>query len=722
VLAIGAAVLAPILYYASTVDLRPPQVNRFVLTQHLAGDDGVALTTSSLEVVFSEPVDHPSAQSAFSVTPKVSGSFSWSGATMVFTPADRLPLETSFSVRLRGQIRDLAGNVANGAGPYGFRTVGGPVIAGTQPADHATDVPLDASIQLTFSTFMDTTSVQRALEVTPQTAFDLRWSGQRLSIVPRAPLLPGKEYLVVLGSTARDQAGTTLPTQLRLSFNTVSAELSARTVVPADGTQGIAVTSPIAVIFDRAIDPDTVNDNLLTVTPRVSGSVSLSAPEGAAGLQDIAQRVLRFTPSGSLPANSTFIVSLGTGIRGADGSRIASPLSWTFTTGAPSSSLGNQIVFLSQRSGVANVWAMNPDGSNPHQVSAELSPLSSYAVAPDGRSLVVGDGARLVELRADGSGRRILTDSGLVEFDPSYAPDGSAIAFGRADARTGSGLGIWRRPPGGGGAERVTPSPTQTIPAPSESPSPSGGPPHAPLLRSPSYSPDGNRMAFVDMSGFADIIDLRSGAISRAPFRVVAPPAWLPDGSAVLISGLEVADGAQDGQPTGLLSPGTAVSPFTPTDLGLSSSERGSLQIGELGVGGATVSLSQLRQGATLPDVDADGRVAYLVLDSRLPDAGRAWTAAGTIFPSNEVVPDERALETSVRFAPLSQTLLVAREALPGAPSPQPSPTATATPTPGPVPTSPVPATGAGGIWLLNLASGTRTQLSPDGWLPTWLP
>ena len=104
VLAIGAVLLAPILYYASTVDVRPPQVDRFLLSQHLPGDDGVALTTSSLEVVFSEGVNHQSAQTAFTLSPQVPGSFSWSGVTMIFTPSDRLPLQTSFSLRLRGKI------------------------------------------------------------------------------------------------------------------------------------------------------------------------------------------------------------------------------------------------------------------------------------------------------------------------------------------------------------------------------------------------------------------------------------------------------------------------------------------------------------------------------------------------------------------------------------------------------------------------------------------
>ena len=734
VLAIGAALLAPILYYASTVDVRPPQVDRFTLSQHLPGEDGVALTTSSLEVVFSEAVDHQSAQAAFSVVPKLGGSFSWSGATMIFTPADRLPLETSFSVRLHGQIRDLAGNATGGAGPFAFRTVGGPTIVATQPADQARDVPLDANIQLTFSTLMDTASVQRALQVIPSTQVELRWSGQRLAIVPRTPLLPGREYAVVLGSAAHDQAGTALSPELRFSFTTVSAGLTARTVVPADGTQGVAITTPIAVIFDRAIDPDTVSDNLVTISPPISGSLGLSTAEGAAGLRDDGERILRFTPSGSLPANTTFTVSVGTGIRGADGSRTATPLSWSFTTGAPSSSLGNQIVFLSQRSGVANVWAMNPDGSNQHQVSAELSSLTSYAVAPDGRSLVVGDGARLVELRADGSAHRVLTDAGVLEFDPSYAPDGSAILFGRADVKTGSGLGIWRRPPGGGGAERIAIAPTPTpTPTPSSIPSiaPSaragGSALLAPVLRAPRISPDGRRMAFVDMSGFAGIVDLRTGAVTQAPFRVVAPPAWLPDDATVLVSGLPVTDDGSGALPTGLLSPGIPVTPLTPAGLYLTVAQRASLEIGSLLVGSSSVRLTPLRPGGTLPDVNADGSIAYLVLDPRLPDAGRVWILNGTSFQSTPVVPDADALESSVRFAPAPQALLVAREPLPGAstsPSPEPSstPSPTPSPTPGPMPSPPVPASGPGGIWLLNLVSETNTQLTLDGWIPTWLP
>ena len=117
---------------------------------------------------------------------------------------------------------------------------------------------------------------------------------------------------------------------------------------------------------------------------------------------------------------------------------MAEPLSWTFTTGAPTAAISNGITFVTDRAGVANVWSMNADGTGQRQVSAELEPVLDYAVAPDGSSLVVSDGRRLVYQRADGSERRVLTDDGTSSSIRPTAPDGQRVAFARADAETGS--------------------------------------------------------------------------------------------------------------------------------------------------------------------------------------------------------------------------------------------------------------------------------------------
>ena len=159
--------------------------------------------------------------------------------------------------------------------------------------------------------------------------------------------------------------------------------------------------------------------------------------------------------------------------------------------------------------------------------------MVDYAVAPDGSSLVLADGRRLVFLRTDGSERRVLTDTAHLEFDPTYAPNGQRIAFARADATTGEGLGLWTWDVGAGsrGAHRAA-DPTVRARPRRARPMPSGS-----LLRAPRYAPDGDALAFVDAAGSVAVLDLEDQRLTRATFHAEAAPLWLPDGDALLLAG-----------------------------------------------------------------------------------------------------------------------------------------------------------------------------------------
>src|SRR6188768_1516916 len=89
----GGLVLGGVLYVASTVDGRPPEVSGIRLTQPSTDDDRVALITTSIEISFSEPVETHAAAAAVSLEPEVAGAVSWSGTTMIFTPGDPLELD-----------------------------------------------------------------------------------------------------------------------------------------------------------------------------------------------------------------------------------------------------------------------------------------------------------------------------------------------------------------------------------------------------------------------------------------------------------------------------------------------------------------------------------------------------------------------------------------------------------------------------------------------------
>jgi hypothetical protein len=685
VFAVGLAILGAILYYASTVDARPPEVVEIGLTHHLSSDAVVALTTTSIEIEFSEPVEPESGEAAFRVDPALQGSFSWAGRTLTFTPSERLPLETGFTVHVLPGVRDLVGNaMGEEPEPFAFETVGNPTVVRSQPEDRAQDVPLEASIVIEFSTLMDTASVEAALEIQPAVELEATWSGEQLTLTPSTAFVEGRQYTLRIGSMARDGAGTPLERPFRLVFRAARSGLEAMTLVPNRGIEGVAVTSPIAIIFDRALDPESLDGGQLRLTPAVSGSLEVVAPPGAEGLRDPRLRVLRFQPSGPLEPNTTYDVSLEAGLLGADGSQLATPLAWRFTTGAPLATLGNQIVFLTDRSGIANLWTMNPDGTGQRQLSAELSPVTSFAVAPDGRSFVIGDGAALIQQDADGGDRQVLTSAGDLEFDPTYAPDGSELAFGRADAETGAGLGLWTRPAGGGDARRIQ-LPEELRPGATPTPEPTASePPPAPILRAPRYSPDGAALAFVDLSGRVAVLELPAGRLTTAQFGAVSPPAWLADSTAILLSGLEpgALEAPAAGEPLPVLDPAT---------LGLSEDQLGSLGVAWLDRGATSVVRLPHSDGASRPATSGDGRYLYVVIDPDLPGAGGLLRVTsrggGTTFP---VLRDGGAAVTSAAFGPEPGAVVVART--------------------------------DDGVWLVDVASASGEQLAADGWQPRWLP
>jgi hypothetical protein len=677
VIGIGAVVLAGLLYVASTVDSRSPTVAEITLTQPLPEAPDVALITTGLAVEFSEPVEMSTAAGAIAIEPSVRGSVSWSGSTMIFTPSEPLELATRYTVTIGEGIRDLAGNgMTDVPEPFAFDTTGPPDVVETVPADGAEDAAIDEPIAITFSTLMDTASVEAALRLRPAFPHELRWSGRLLEIVPDDPLAPDREYEVGIGEGASDVSGVALESPPSITFTTASAGLEASVLMPADGTDGIATTSHIAIVFDSPVDPESVSGEILTITPDVAGSLALVGPDGDEAAEPGDARVLRFAPSGPLPANTTFEVELGTAVAGLSGDLLTEPLAWSFTTGAAQETLSNQIAFLSDRAGVTNLWAMNADGTAARQVSTELTPVLDYAIAPDGSSFVVGDGRRLVLADASGADRRVLTDDAFLEFDPAYAPNGQRVAFARADAETGGGLGLWEQVVDGGDAERIELD-GEASPTPASSASGEDGEP-AQWLRAPRYAPDGQRLAFVDLTGSVGIVDLETDEVTLVRHEAIAPPAWLPDGAGILITGRT---------PGGQLVPDfdAPVEPLDPLP------PSGDAAVVLLDPTTSRLDPSEFGAGSSVAAIAADGRVAYLDADGALriadlpDDAGRTVPGLG----------DEGV--GAVSFAPGEEALAVV------------------------IPTRADDEAG-GRIERVDLDDGRRSILTNDGWRPRWLP
>jgi hypothetical protein len=82
---VAAVVLAVVLYNATFIDRAPP--NRL---SDPAPDGKLALSLSSVDIVFNEDVDKKTAERAFSITPKIKYTFYWQGRqTLIVTPSEK---------------------------------------------------------------------------------------------------------------------------------------------------------------------------------------------------------------------------------------------------------------------------------------------------------------------------------------------------------------------------------------------------------------------------------------------------------------------------------------------------------------------------------------------------------------------------------------------------------------------------------------------------------
>ncbi|MDO8617265.1 MAG: DPP IV N-terminal domain-containing protein [Dehalococcoidia bacterium] len=96
-----------------------------------------------------------------------------------------------------------------------------------------------------------------------------------------------------------------------------------------------------------------------------------------------------------------------------------------------------RIAFVSGRSGNHEIWVMNADGSNPHQVT-HIPPLNfDPSWSPDGGQIVFistagrNENTNIYIMNADGSNLRQVTDTPDTERAPRFLPDGKSLAFAK---------------------------------------------------------------------------------------------------------------------------------------------------------------------------------------------------------------------------------------------------------------------------------------------------
>ncbi len=179
---------------------------------------------------------------------------------------------------------------------------------------------------------------------------------------------------------------------------------------------------------------------------------------------------------------------------------------------------GKSIAFRSNRSGPSAIWVMRSDGRDTKQLtrgSQDEHPTWS----PDGKRIafVRGKTGAIYVMNADGTQARRITHGTAAESDPAWSPDGKWIALVRFTVNTPV-REVWVIHPDGTGARMVTSL--------------------ARSVSGPAWSPTGTQIAFSsDVHGHFGIYRIDVTGKNLQPISATSvdsfSPAWSPDGKTI---------------------------------------------------------------------------------------------------------------------------------------------------------------------------------------------
>ncbi|MFL5803070.1 MAG: Ig-like domain-containing protein, partial [Roseiflexaceae bacterium] len=205
-----------------------------------------------------------------------------------------------------------------------------PELMQSNPTDGAASVLPRAPVILRFNTPMNPHSVAHALQIDPPMDAKLFWDegNTTLTISPTRSLQPATTYRVALGAGALSRMFRSQEHPLVLSFRIAPAP-AVLAVLPADGTQDVALDAPISIRFSRAI--------VLTDTLGLPAALPelLFAPplEGSATWLDSA--TVLFRPAAPLRPGVRYRATLAAGLTDLGGGELGRDFSWSFSTPPP---------------------------------------------------------------------------------------------------------------------------------------------------------------------------------------------------------------------------------------------------------------------------------------------------------------------------------------------------------------------------------------------------
>ncbi len=285
-----------------------------------------------IAITFDQPVDRPTVEAAFSISPQVPGTFEWQDDTLLFVPADEgFTRATTYRVTLSTQACSAAGLFLSDPFAFDFNTVGYLEVTGVQPGHGTQDVALDALVTVMFnrpvvplSAISAQTGLPQPLTFVPPVAGEGKWLNTSIYTFQATDgFAPGTTYKARLAAGLADTTGGLLAEDYTWEFTTqLPKVVQVRTSSP-DAYIGPSPT--ISITFNMSMDHTSVEERFTLLSENSNSPVS-----GDFHWED---KTMAFTPSALLQLDTGYMLTVAAGARASvGGAGMEQDFAWSFTT------------------------------------------------------------------------------------------------------------------------------------------------------------------------------------------------------------------------------------------------------------------------------------------------------------------------------------------------------------------------------------------------------
>jgi clostripain len=272
---------------------------------------------------------------------EVSSSVSYDTGTHAVTinPAVDLDYLTVYTVKVYTGAEDASGNAIASEFTSTFTTIADttpPVVSSHTPVSNATGVAKATNILITFSERLDSstvttsniTVVKKIGGVSVPGAVTYDDASKTVTFNPSADLEAGPTtYTVTVTTGIEDLQNNNMASSVTWDFTTTDGTApTVSSYTPTNGATGHSVVSGITITFSEAIDTSTLNTSNITIKDPSNNTVP------GTFTYDSGSMTATFVPAYNLHYQTSYTVTVGTGVKDVNGNAMTGNTSWSLTT------------------------------------------------------------------------------------------------------------------------------------------------------------------------------------------------------------------------------------------------------------------------------------------------------------------------------------------------------------------------------------------------------